>query len=283
MHTILVVTGYSGAGKSVALKALEDAGYQVIDNMPLEALLSVTEALRGQNVALALGCDIRSFGFTPGRFFEALDELKARSGMACRLLFLASDSDTLMARFQETRRPHPFSPDRRIPDGIAAEIDFLAPLRESADEVLDTSLFSPRDLERHMLERFRRSEDGLRVQVLSFSYKAGIPREADLVFDVRFLRNPHYDAALRPKTGQEPEVGEYVAQDALFLPFLQQIQGIMALLLPRWREEGRRLLTVAFGCTGGKHRSVYLAEELGKHLENEGYVTSVRHRELKIG
>lgn len=282
MKHLVIVSGYSGAGKTVALHALEDAGYVAVDNIPLKVLLSVVDTLEDEEF-LAIGCDIRSLGFSLAEFSALIAALKQRSGVECALLMLKADPDTLLGRFKETRRPHPLASDRPVQDGIQSEISLFEPLLAVADEVIDTTGLTPRELQRHIQQRFAPVATPFHVEVVSFSYKHGIPRDADVVFDVRFLRNPHYDDALRPLTGRDSAVGDYIQQDSRFDLVYNQLSTLVQSTLPWYREEGKRVLTLAFGCTGGRHRSVYMAERIAGCLQAAGVSSTVRHREIASG
>lgn len=285
---VLVVTGMSGAGKTSALKALEDLGYEAIDNVPLSLLGSlVLPRRRGLESPdfrqpIAIGVDIRTRDFGAETLATELDQLAAaRELITVRVLFLDSDDDQLGRRYAETRHRHPLAVDRPVRDGIIHERQLIAPLRDRADIVIDTSEYSLGDIKRVLEGHFGiENRPGLSVFVTSFSFKRGLPREADLVFDVRFLVNPHYDPALRSLTGQDVEVGTFIAEDAGFEPFFDNLCRLLSPLLPRYAEEGKSYLTIAVGCTGGRHRSVFTAEKLAKWLENEGLKINLYHREL---
>ncbi len=276
---LVLVTGLSGAGKSVALRTLEDAGYEAIDNMPLSFLPAIVAASASDG-RVAIGADTRSRDFSEARFTQALAALKAKSGLDVQLLFLECDDEALQRRFTETRRRHPLAQDRTVADGIARERQMLAGIRAQADVVVDTSIMPVADLRRVIGGHFAGQEEHLAVTVMSFSYRHGLPREADVVFDARFLRNPHYVEVLREHTGREAAVGEYIAADAGFEPFFNGMVEWLQPLLPRYAQEGKHYLTIAIGCTGGRHRSVYTAERLVERLRQDGMAVDIRHREL---
>lgn len=280
MKQLLIITGYSGAGKSVALRALEDIGFDAIDNLPLPTLEPVIESLAASAEYVAVGLDIRSHGFAIDPFIEAIRRISGRTAWDCRVVFLAADAEVLLGRFKETRRPHPLAPDRPLMDGIQLEQKMLEALRAEADDVIDTSTLIPRDLTLKIQRQYDTGVQAFAVQVLSFSYKFGLPREADLVFDVRFLQNPHYVEILRPQTGKDEAVANYIRKDKGFEEFVSGLKSLLQPLLPRYREEGKRLLTIAFGCTGGRHRSVFLTEKVGSWIAEQGYSVITRHREL---
>ena len=279
---VVIVTGMSGAGRSTALKALEDLGYEAVDNLPLSLLSSLLTPGTGGGRPLAIGVDARTRDFGAAPFLEELDGLIRMEAYLVRLLFLDCDSEVLQRRFSETRRRHPVTPDRRVTDGIAHERTLLAPLRDRADEVIDTSDMTIGALKRlldsnYALER----APGLAVFVTSFAYRHGLPHEADLVFDVRFLQNPHYVDELRPQSGLDRPVGDFIEQDPDLEEYFRHLSQLLEPLLPRFDAEGKSYLTIAVGCTGGKHRSVYTAERLGAWLAEKGERVSVNHRDLK--
>ncbi len=284
---VLLVTGMSGAGKTSALKALEDLGYEAIDNVPLSLIYNLahppqTELSRpGGRRPIAIGVDIRTRDFGLDAFALELDRLSGETGIDTRLLFLDCDSEELKRRYAETRHRHPLAQDRPVADGIALERRTVAPLRGRADLAIDTTGFGPGELKRIIEGHFGEHGDrGLSVFVTSFSYRQGLPREADLVFDVRFLANPHYDPDLKPLSGLDRAVGDYIVKDRGFDEFFENLTTFLRPLLPRYAEEGKSYLTIAVGCTGGRHRSVFLAEKLAAWLQSENQDTSVRHRDL---
>jgi RNase adapter protein RapZ len=281
-HVVVIVTGMSGAGRSTALKALEDLGYEAVDNLPLSLLSSLLTAGTGGGRPLAIGVDARTRDFGPAPFLEELDALIAQEIFDIRMLFLDCDSEVLQRRFSETRRRHPVTPERRVTDGIAREREMLAPLRERADEVIDTTDMAIGDLKRLLDSNYELERTpGLAVFVTSFAYRNGLPHEADLVFDVRFLKNPHYDKTLRPMSGLDRPVGEFIENDPDLEAYFRHLTDLLEPLLPRFEAEGKSYLTIAVGCTGGKHRSVYTAERLGAWLAAKGERVSVNHRDLK--
>jgi len=277
---LVLVTGVSGAGKTSALKALEDMGFEAVDNLPL--------SLMGRLVApgdfphpIAAGVDIRTREFGAEAFLEQVAELRARADVDVKVLFMDCDDQVLTRRYAETRRRHPLAIDRPVADGIRQERTLLAPVREQADVVMDTSDMSLGAQKAAMEDHFAvHGDPGLPVFVVSFSYKNGVPRDADLVFDVRFLKNPHYDLDLRPLTGLDEKVGQHVAGDPGFDEFFGHLTALLGPLLPRYAAEGKSYLTIAVGCTGGRHRSVYVAERLGAWLGDRGEKARVRHRDL---
>lgn len=279
---VALITGLSGAGRATALKALEDLGFEAVDNLPLSLLPDLLpHPLRAGMRPLALGLDVRTRDFSSDAFLSELAQLRARDDMRVELVFLDCDSTTLLRRYTETRRRHPLALDRPVQDGIAEERRILAPLRAAADQVIDTSQLGPHDLKRLLSTRFTTDEaPGLRVVVASFSYRNGLPREADIVFDARFLANPHYVPALQPLSGKDRAVQEYVQADPDFPAFVNGIKSLLGPLLPRFEKEGKSYLTVAVGCTGGRHRSVFLAETLAHWLAQLGKNVTLAHRDL---
>ena len=272
---VVLVTGLSGAGRSTALKILEDLGYEAIDNLPLDLLGSMAQ----ESGPIALGIDIRNRGFSATTLLDQIDRLGA--GGQTTLLFLDCDDEVLERRFTETRRPHPLAADRRVADGIAAERRLIAPLRERADLTVDTTGLNGAELRRLLSGHLGLGEDpGMKIFVTSFSYRGGLPREADLVFDARFLANPHYDPALRPLDGRDPRVADYVASDPAYAAFFEGLTAMLAPLLPRYEREGKSYLTIALGCTGGQHRSVAVAERLAAWFAGLGRPVELAHREL---
>lgn len=277
---LVLITGLSGAGHSTALKSLEDLGYEAIDNLPLNHLMAVlAEGERGR--PLAVGIDIRTRRFAAETVIEHLDQLAVRPRLDVTLVFLDSEDEVLTRRFTETRRRHPLARDRRIADGISLERRLVAPLRERADIVVDTSDLSIADLRRVLSGHFALDKaTGMSIFLTSFSFRNGLPREADLVFDVRFLANPHYVPALRPLDGRDPQVAAYVESDPSFAGFFEGVTALLAPLLPRYEQEGKSYLTIAFGCTGGQHRSVALTERLAVWIRGLGRAVSCAHRDL---
>jgi len=285
----VVVSGLSGAGKSTALKLLEDYGYEAVDNLPMALLRRLAAADDADSTdsqprrAIAVGIDSRTRDFQPDQLIALLGELRQRDDLAVQLLYFDCEDEVLLKRFTATRRRHPLAGDRPIADGIAAERRLMLPLRAAADLVIDTSMAALPEFRQALAAQFALDAmPGLSIMVLSFSYKLGLPREADLVFDVRFLRNPHYDDALRPHTGDNPAVAAYVGADPGYADFFGRLRDMIDALLPRYAQEGKRYLTIAIGCTGGRHRSVVVAEALGKHLRETGQRVDIRHRDRDL-
>jgi UPF0042 nucleotide-binding protein len=276
---LLMVTGQSGAGLTTALKILEDLGYETVDNLPLSLLpgIAATDGAR----PLALGIDIRTRGFETSDVIAALQAIDAQRPGGVRLVFLAAAPEALLRRFEATRRRHPLAPDRPVVDGIRHERELIQPLRDAATLIIDTTDFAPVDLRRVLEGHFApAAHGGMTISIVSFAYRSGVPREADLVFDVRFLRNPHYDPVLGPRTGNDPQVAAFVAADPGYAAFCTALDALLLPLLPRYRDEGKAYLTIAVGCTGGRHRSVVVAERLKGVLQRAGYPASLHHRDL---
>ncbi len=276
---VVLITGMSGAGRSTALKALEDIGYEGVDNLPLKLLPALVGEAGSRPVAV--GIDSRTRDFAVSSVIEELDALRGDPSFDVRLIFLDCDDEVLRLRFTETRRRHPLALDRPVTDGIARERQLLSPLRDRSDRVIDTSGLAIGDL-RRMLQAGVATGEGatLAVFVVSFAYRNGLPRDADLVFDVRFLRNPHYVPQLKALTGRDPQVRDYVEADPDFAPWFERLTAWLRPLLPRFEEEGKSYLTVAIGCTGGRHRSVTIAERLAAWFTAEGRRAELRHRDI---
>lgn len=283
----VVVTGMSGAGRATALRALEDFGYVAVDNLPLPLLADLMRSTEGSagRIAppLAFGIDTRTYGFNAHELARTINELRMRRDLRPRLLYLDCDTETLQRRYTESRRPHPLAPDRPVADGIADERRMIGRLRDAADEAIDTSNLTPHQFKQVLLGLFRLgAEAGMRIAVMSFSFRRGLPREADLVFDVRFLRNPHYLPELKALTGRDKAVADYVATDPDYKPFIDRLEGMVGPLLPRFDAEGKSYLTIAVGCTGGRHRSVAVAERLADWLRGAGRSVTLSHRDVDI-
>jgi len=280
-HRLVLITGPSGAGRSTAIHVLEDLGYEGIDNIPLSL---VPRLLDGPPLGrpIALGLDARNRDFNATALIELIDNLTRDPRVALEVLYLDCAPGELIRRFSETRRRHPLAPAETPTEGIEREIDLLAPIRVRADHLIDTSELSPHDLKAEISRWFDPGTTGrLAVSVQSFSYKRGVPRGVDMIFDCRFLSNPHWDAVLRPLDGRNPSVMAFVRSDPRFDEFFHRLRDLLLMLLPAHQEEGKAHLAIGFGCTGGQHRSVAVAEMLGAALAEAGWPVSKRHRELE--
>ena len=283
---VVIVSGLSGAGKASILRALEDVGFEAVDNPPLELVEElVSGAEGGAPRRIAIGIDARSRGFDAEAVLRTLARLRLNPRLRPELVFAWADEPVLLRRYTETRRRHPLAPHGRVSDGIAAEQLLTGPLHSAADLVVDTSDL-PLTALRQLIERrygvtaLDDPQAALSVSLISFAFPSGLPREADMVLDARFLRNPHYDLSLRPRTGQDPEVAAYMEADPDYPAFFARVTELLRLVLPRFVEEGKKYATIAVGCTGGRHRSVTLVERLASHLSDAGWRVSITHREL---
>jgi UPF0042 nucleotide-binding protein len=277
---VLIVTGPAGAGRTTAIRALEDLGYEAIDNLPL-ALIGRLLAGPPMGRPLVIGVDPRTRDFGPGTLEAVLADLAAEPGIVHSLLFMDCAPSVLVNRYNETRRRHPSAPDSAPLVGIERDIEQLAPLRARADVLIDTTAMTPHDLRAEIERLYGRENAGTLVVTLqSFSYRRGLPRGTDMAIDVRFLRNPHWDAGLRPRDGRDGAVAAFVAEDPRFAPFMAQLEEMVMFLLPAYRDEGKAYFTLSVGCSGGRHRSVMVVERLAKTLAQAGWRVSSRHREL---
>lgn len=278
---ILLVTGMSGAGKSTALETLEDLGWEAIDNFPIRMLPDLLARSEGHCAPLAIGVDARTRGFVPSEIRAQFEDLTERSDLSVGTLFLDCASPEIERRYNETRRRHPLAQGRPVSEGIRAERELLAPLREWAQMVIDTTGYGRNHLQQAVRERFAQDPSGaLTITVTSFGFARGMPPIADLVFDMRFLDNPHWIDELREQTGRDPAVAAHIQADPAFDTAFEKIAGLVQSLIPLYAAQGRAYLTVAFGCTGGRHRSVFSAESLFKRLLDGGYEPTLLHRDL---
>ncbi len=282
IRRIVFVTGPSGAGRSSALNVLEDAGFEVIDNLPMRLLPMLLDEPE-QARPLAFGIDARNRDFSTNTVIDLLGRLALRSGVVAELLFLDCSTDVLLRRFSETRRRHPMAPAERPADGIEAEQELLAPLRARADVLIDTSGLNVHELRAEVEHWFAPGgKRHLAVSIQSFSYKRGLPRTVDMVYDCRFLKNPYWEPSLRALDGTDARVADHVRSDPRYDAFAQMVLDLSLLILPACQEEGKSHMSIAFGCTGGQHRSVALAESHALRLAQEGWQVSIRHRELGV-
>jgi len=278
---LVIVTGISGAGKASALRAFEDLGYHAVDNLPLELLPEFATLIGNSNEVhqAAIVVDVRE-GSTLDRLPEILKGV--RKALPTRVVFLDAQDQVLVRRYSETRRPHPLSRSETISRSIVEERQLLDPIRNVTDTLIDTSNFNVHQLRAHIVERFSHEDQSksLLVSCLSFGFKNGVPLDADMVFDVRFLPNPHFVPEFRKLTGQNPKVAAFVRKFPQTQEFLTKVTDLMLYLLPHYVQEGKSYLTVAFGCTGGQHRSVMMAEEMAKRMKKAGYQVKVVHRDM---
>jgi UPF0042 nucleotide-binding protein len=277
---ILLVTGLSGAGKSTVLKTLEDLGWEVVDNLPLSLLNRLLSAPGEEERSLAVGLDSRTRGFDAEKIVRQIKRLSRERGQTIEVLYLDCQTPELLRRYSETRRRHPLAPDRPPGDGIAEEREITAPLKRWADHALDTTDIDANALRHEVRHRFGAGEDVPTLSVQSFGFARGLPRNADLVFDMRFLRNPHWEPALRERTGLEAAVAAHIAEDPAYEAAVTRIEELLLILLPRYRAEGKAYVSIAFGCTGGRHRSVHVAERVAARLREAGFSPTVDHRDL---
>ena len=285
MPPLIIVSGQSGAGRTLALRALEDLGYYCVDNLPPALLLSFADLvqkvpdIRGTAIAI----DVRG-----GVFFQdlshALGDLKTH-GMSFRIAFLDADDTVLIQRYKMSRRQHPLGPHLSLVEAIRRERSALEGLRRQADLVVDTSVLSPQQLRDRLAGEFALDRGGMpfRVRLISFGFKHGVPQDADLVFDLRYLPNPHYIDDLRPLSGKDPRVARYVMSFPVSVETFHRLKDLLDFLLPLYRQEGKAMLSVAIGCTGGHHRSVVFVEALGQHVGASGLTVETEHRDVDVG
>ncbi len=278
---LIIITGVSGSGKGTVLKALEDLGYYSVDNLPIELIPKFAELTKGSAAirCAALVVDIREGGSLQ-RFPEIFKKIRRK--IPTTLLFLEADDETVIRRFSETRRPHPLGTETSVADSVRAERQMLAPVRAVATHIIDTSKFNVHELRDAIKEKFRgsREQSKIMVQVTSFGYRHGVPPDSDLVFDVRFLPNPNYIPEFKKLSGRHPRVARYIRSFPQTVEFVERISNLLIYLLPHYIREGKSYLTIAFGCTGGQHRSVMMADEIRKRLARAGFKVKATHRDL---
>lgn len=278
---LVILTGLSGSGKGSVLRTFEDLGFYCVDNLPVSFIPSFAQLSMddGEITRAALLVDARE-----GEQLKKLPDVyrKLRRDYPATLVFIEASNEALARRFSETRRPHPLGADLSVAEGIRMERERMAPIREIADVVIDTTKFTVHELRRFIIDQFEKAgHRPLLVSLVSFGYRYGLPADADLVFDVRFLPNPHFVAKLRPYSGKNPRVARYIRSFKQTGEFLRRIEGLLEYLIPHYIREGKSYLTIAFGCTAGRHRSVAMAEAVGKSLEKRGYMTKMEHRDLE--
>jgi UPF0042 nucleotide-binding protein len=283
---ILLVTGMSGAGKSTVLRTLEDLGWEVVDNLPLLLLNRLLDTAPAEDSdddrPLALGIGTQTRGFDAESIVQRIKKLREDHGHDVGTLFLDCAGSELERRYSETRRRHPLAQDRPAADGIQRERELLTPLRRWSNRLIDTTTLTSNELAQQIRATFSgRGLGETTLSVVSFGFSRGLPRDADLVFDMRFLRNPHWIAELRPGTGLDADVSAYIAEDSAYSAAMQQIEDLLLLLVPRYQAEGKAYVTMAFGCTGGRHRSVHVAERMAARLRSAGFSPTVTHRDLQ--
>jgi len=282
---VVLVTGLSGAGRTTCLKTLEDNGFEAVDNLPLSLMPALLapfseETASGPTNMIAVGVDTRTRDFDADALLGNLDRLRS-NGVSTSLVFLDCDDDVLIRRFTETRRKHPLAKDRPIADGLRMERALLAPVRDRADVVIDSSHLAIPDFRQILVNGLGvEGARSLTISITSFGFRNGLPREADMVFDVRFLANPHYDPMLRPLDGRDEPIGAFIRQDEDFKGFMDRLRSFLEPLLPRYVGEGKSYLTIGVGCTGGRHRSVFVAIQLAEWLRASGHGVTLRHRDL---
>lgn len=282
---ILLVTGMSGAGRTTALKTLEDLGWETADNLPLalvDRLLASPppEGAGDSDRPFAVGIDTRTRGFDAKAILARIQKLRKDRGIPIEIIFFDASGEVLQRRFSATRRRHPLALDRPAKVGIARERELLGPLRTDADFLIDTSDLTTNALQQQLRHQFAVPSGGSTLAITSFGFSRGLPNDADLVFDLRFLRNPHWVPDLRPGTGLDADVSAYIAEDSAYAESMARIEELLLLLLPRYEAEGKSYVTIAFGCTGGRHRSVHVAERIGKRLREAGFSPTIAHRDL---
>jgi RNase adapter protein RapZ len=281
--SFIIISGLSGSGKGTFLRALEDRGYFCVDNLPVGLLSKFHELILKSSDKAALVMDVRERQ-NLNDFPAVYQELKNNIGLDMSLWFLEASDSALVRRFSETRRPHPVGPNQPVLDAIAAERELLAPIRSVADHVLDTSRFTIHELRHHVGRLFEETEAGhLLVSMVSFGFKYGVPIDSDLVFDVRFLPNPNFVPELKALTGSNPEVIDYMHSHEATGKFLENLYKFVDFLLPQYEKEGKAYVTISIGCTGGRHRSVFIADSLAQHIEGQRYRVKVSHRDAEKG
>jgi len=281
VNSFVIITGLSGSGKGTFLRALEDRGYFCVDNLPvglLSKFYELTLKSEGEASKTAMVIDVRE-GESLRQLPAIYSDLKKQEGLEASLWFLEASEAALVRRFSETRRPHPLSPDRPVSESIAQERELLAPIREMADHILDTSALTIHELRKHAHSLFGEQEARLLILLVSFGFKFGVPSASDLVFDVRFLPNPHFVPHLKAMTGEDAAVVEFMNDKPETGQFVTRLESFLDFLIPQYEKEGKSYVTISIGCTGGRHRSVFITNALGKHFESMGYRVRITHRD----
>lgn len=281
MNSFVIITGLSGSGKGTFLRALEDRGYFCVDNLPVGLLgkfYELTLKSGDEATKVAMVIDVRE-GETLRKLPAIYDDLKKQEGLTVSLWFLEASDAALVRRFSETRRPHPLNPDRPVSESIAQERELLAPIRELADHILDTSALNIHELRKHAHTLFGEQEARLLILLVSFGFKFGVPSVSDLVFDVRFLPNPHFVPHLKALSGEDAAVIDFMNEKPGTIEFLSRLEGFLDFLIPQYEKEGKSYVTISVGCTGGRHRSVFITNAVGKHFESLGYRVRITHRD----
>jgi len=282
--SFVIVTGLSGSGKGTFLRALEDLGYFCVDNLPVPLVskfYDLTLKSESEGAKVALGIDVRERDGLRD-LTTVLSDLRKQPGLQVKLLFLEASDPVIVRRFSETRRPHPLDPGQTVLESIAEERTLLAPVRAVADHILDTSTFTIHDLRNHAVSQFQGMDSGhLLLSLVSFGFKYGVPIDSDLVFDVRFLPNPNFVPDLKPLTGSSPQVMAYMNAQEGTGKFLEHLRGFMDYLIPQYEKEGKSYVTISIGCTGGRHRSVFITNEMARYFEASGCRIKVTHRDVE--
>lgn len=283
MNSFVIITGLSGSGKGTFLRALEDRGYFCVDNLPvglLSKFYELTLKSEGEATKVAMVIDVRE-GESLRQLPSIYSDLRKQEGLEVSLWFLEASEAALVRRFSETRRPHPLNPDRPVSESIAHERELLAPIRELADHILDTSALTIHELRKHAHSLFGEQEARLLILLESFGFKFGVPSASDLVFDVRFLPNPHFIPQLKPLTGEDAAVVEFMNERPETGQFLSRLETFLDFLIPQYEKEGKSYVTISIGCTGGRHRSVFITNAVAKHFVSLGYRVRVTHRDFE--
>jgi UPF0042 nucleotide-binding protein len=281
VNSFVIITGLSGSGKGTFLRALEDRGYFCVDNLPvglLSKFYELTLKSGDETNKVAMVIDVRE-GESLRMLPAIYQDLKKQEGLTTSLWFLEASDAALVRRFSETRRPHPLIPDRPVSESIAQERELLAPIRELADHILDTSALTIHELRKHAYTLFGEQEARLLILLVSFGFKFGVPNASDLVFDVRFLPNPHFVPHLKALSGEDAAVVEFMNEKPETTEFLSRLEGFLDFLIPQYEKEGKSYVTISVGCTGGRHRSVFITNAVGKHFESLGYRVRITHRD----